>query len=126
MVRYYGPEKRRYKRLAISIPVKYSLGPGGSIHKANTMDISVGGICLGPISLSNEWMLGSCQVELEITLPHLRQPLSVVAEVVRIEESKKPDYVHHRRRHNVRLKFYKISEEDKKTIEGFVNQHFPV
>ena len=121
MPRYSGPEKRRYKRVVVSLPVKYRLGPGGSTHNAHTIDISAGGICLGPVSLSNEWMLGSCPVELEITLPHLSQPLIVMAEVVRVEGSKRPHHIHHHCRHNIRLKFCKISEENKKRIAEFVN-----
>lgn len=122
MVRYSGPEKRRYKRIAVTLPVKYRLGPGGSAHRAHTIDISAGGVCLGPVSLSNEWMLGSCKIELEITLPHLNHPLKAMAEAVRVEGSKRPHHIQHRRRHNVRLRFCEISEQDKKTIEEFVAQ----
>ncbi|MBL7170572.1 MAG: PilZ domain-containing protein [Candidatus Omnitrophica bacterium] len=120
-MRYFGPEKRRYKRLAVSLPIKYKLGSGGSSHNVHTIDISGGGVCIGPIPLSNEWMLGNCEVELEIMLPHFRRHLKATAEVVRVEASKRPHHIHHRRRHKVRLRFCEISEEDRKTIEKFVN-----
>ncbi len=120
MARYSGPEKRRHKRLKIILPTKYRLGTGGSAHHAETIDISEGGVHLGPVSLSTEWMLENCEVDLEIILPHLRRHLKAIAEVVRVEGSKRPHHIHHRRRHKVRLKFCKISEEDRKTIKEFV------
>lgn len=125
MARYFGQERRRYKRLAVSLPVKYRFGRGGSLHEAHTRDISAAGVRLGPVSLANEWMLGSCEVELEITLPHLNRPLKIMAEVVRVEEGKTLDHTHHRRRHDIRLKFCRIHEEDKKIIADFVEAHSP-
>lgn len=125
MARYFGQERRRYKRLAVNLPVKYRFGRGGSLHEAHTRDISAAGVRLGPVSLANEWMLGSCEVELEITLPHLNRPLKIMAEVVRIEEGKTLDHTHHRRRHDIRLRFCKIHEEDRKIIADFVEAHSP-
>ena len=120
MARYKGVERRRFPRLDIKLPVKYRLGPGGSLHEAHTIDISEGGVRLGPVSLSSEWMLGSCHVELEISLPHLPRHLKMIAEVVRVEEGETIDPVHHRRRHDIRLRFCNISEEDRKLIADFV------
>lgn len=122
MARYSGPERRRYRRLRISLPVNYRLGPGCSVHKTSTIDISCGGICLGPLSLTNEWMLKSCNIELEIMLPEVNHTVRVKAEVVRIEGSK-PHHIHHRCRHNIRLRFCKITEEDRKILEEFIAQH---
>ena len=120
MPRYSGPEKRQHKRLTITLPTKYRFGMGGSTHHAETIDISAGGVYLGPVALSTEWMLRNCDIELEIILPHHRRHLKALAEVVRVEGSKRPHHIHHRRRHKMRLRFCKISEEDRKTIEEFV------
>lgn len=120
MPKYSGPENRRFKRLRISLPIKYRLGPGGSAHNVHTVDISEGGVCIGPVPLSNEWMLKNCEIELEITLPRLKRHLRAIAEVVRVECSKRPHHILQLRRHNVRLRFCEISEEDKKAIEEFV------
>lgn len=122
MPRYSGPERRRFKRIATSLPVKYGLGSGKCIHKTHTIDISEGGVRLGPVPLSNEWMLGTCSVDLEISLPHAENPVKARAEVVRVEESPRPHHIHHRCRHNVRLKFCEITEEARKQIREFINK----
>jgi c-di-GMP-binding flagellar brake protein YcgR len=122
MPRYIGPERRKFKRAVISFPVKYRLGPAGAIHTGHSIDISGGGICLGPLSLSNEWMLKNCEIELEISLPHSIEPIKAIADVVRVEGSKRPHHIHHRCRHNVRMRFCKISEQDRERLVKFVDK----
>jgi len=122
MARYSGLEKRQHKRLTITLPTKYKFGTGGSMHHAQTIDISEGGIFLGPVPISAEWMLKNCEIELEIVFPYHRRHVRALAEVVRVEGSKRPHHIHHRRRHNIRLKFCEISDEDRKTIDEFVKK----
>lgn len=134
-VPYTGPEKRQYKRVAETVPVRFKLITDGDKttppYRGITKDISGGGIFLKiPLLVEKEMLSVGDRLELEIELPTAPKTAEITGEVVRFVveiidadgevrwvEAKKPQQVY---KIGTGIKFIKVSDEDRNRIVNFV------
>ena len=106
-------EKRRYKRVGVSLPLEYrDLKKRADLPKGSLLkNISEGGICFS----SNQFMSLACRLILNITLPNATVPIKAISKVAWIRKLPLGD------QYELGNQFLEIAKEDKAQIVDFVN-----
>jgi c-di-GMP-binding flagellar brake protein YcgR len=106
-------EKRRYKRVESSLPIRYrnlkmAAAPAGSLTK----DIGEGGVNFK----ASEFISLACRFVLEITLPTVQRPIKAISKVAWIRKTPSGN------QYELGNQFLEISKEDRALITDYVNR----
>ncbi|MEM9458185.1 MAG: PilZ domain-containing protein [Myxococcota bacterium] len=107
----YAPERRRKPRSSVSVPLRVYGQDRRLLLRARTVDLSCDGAMVhgaGPIRVGQP-------VSVEVSRGEARNPLTLHAEVVRIDTP-----CAHRRRHGVAVRFTDISALDETILESII------
>lgn len=115
MANHTGAERRRFPRLAVSLIVDYSVSKTASIARAQTRDISAGGICL----VVYEDIKAGTVLELKIYLPDNASPIAAKGKVIwKTEFSFSSDS---KSRFDMGIEFSEIGESDRQKISLYIS-----
>jgi len=116
-------ERRKYLRLDISVPIKYSIitkdKQDVSRHAEHTSlgkNISGGGLMIEVPLLVDEFLMTKNLLKVEIDLPDEQPQIHATARMICAERNEPDDNYY------LRLCFVEIKEEDRKRIVNFVKK----
>lgn len=125
---YEGPERRHFKRLDVSLPVRFLFIDAkeskelSETRSGHTIDISGGGLLLEVDRLNKEWKKGLAsgmiRVGLEFGVPTSSEPIRVLAKVIWLTKRKGPKKG--RKKYLLGLNFIDITERDRDKILEYV------
>lgn len=107
-------DKRRYKRVDSSVPIRYknlriaTELPAGATSK----NLSEGGVCFH----TNKFISLACRLVVEISIPTSVKPIKAISKVAWIRRIPSTD------QYELGNQFLEINKEDKTNILNFVNQ----
>lgn len=107
-------DKRRFKRVGVSLPLEYrDLRKSAELPKGSLLrNISEGGVCF----VSKEFMSLACRLILNITLPNNSKPVKAIAKVAWIRKLPASN------QYELGNQFLEMTKEDRSQINDFVKE----